>query len=110
MRDPTSRLDHAWALSVHQPWAWALATGVKPVENRVWWSNWRGPVLIQASKWWSPAEIGDALEWMKPLLEMEEMEPPSLDELFAQTGKIIAVQTVAGRDQSRPNGVRRSTT
>lgn len=36
-------------LAVRQPWAWALVTGAKDVENRSWTTDYRGPVIIQAS-------------------------------------------------------------
>jgi hypothetical protein len=46
------------AISIRQPWAWAIFHG-KPVENRNWWSAYRGPLLIHAAKkddidgaWW----------------------------------------------------------
>lgn len=39
------------ALSLKQPWAWFLFHG-KPVENRTWKTNFRGNVLIHASKTW----------------------------------------------------------
>ena len=46
------------AISLYQPWAWALFHG-KPVENRNWWTAFRGPLLIHAAKkydndgaWW----------------------------------------------------------
>jgi hypothetical protein len=37
------------ALSIRQPWAWAIIAGLKPVENRTWSTNYRGPVLVHAS-------------------------------------------------------------
>jgi len=37
-------------LSIMQPWAWLIAQGIKPVENRGWMSSYRGPLLIHASK------------------------------------------------------------
>ena len=37
-------------LSVRQPWAWAIVEGLKPLENRSRVFNYRGPLLIQASK------------------------------------------------------------
>ena len=43
------------ALSVRAPWWWAILHG-KPVENRDWQTNYRGEVLLHASKWWN---IGD---------------------------------------------------
>ena len=36
-------------LSVRQPWAWAIVSGLKPVENRSWSTRYRGTVLIHAS-------------------------------------------------------------
>jgi len=38
------------ALSIRQPYAWAIVQGHKPVENRTWWTTFRGPVLIHAGK------------------------------------------------------------
>jgi len=37
------------ALSVRQPWAWAIARGYKPVLNRPSFTGYRGPVAIYAS-------------------------------------------------------------
>lgn len=37
------------ALSVRQPWAWAIARGHKAVENRSWATAHRGHLLIHAS-------------------------------------------------------------
>jgi hypothetical protein len=37
------------ALSIRQPWAWAIVAGHKDVENRTWTTRYRGPLLIHAS-------------------------------------------------------------
>jgi len=37
------------ALSIRQPWAHAILHLIKDVENRPWRTNFRGPLLIQAS-------------------------------------------------------------
>lgn len=37
-------------LSVRQPWAWALIHGGKDVENRNWYTSYRGPLAIHAGK------------------------------------------------------------
>ncbi|MFG1255929.1 ASCH domain-containing protein [Xanthobacter flavus] len=37
------------ALSIRQPWAWCILHG-KPVENRNWWTSYRGPLGIHAAK------------------------------------------------------------
>lgn len=36
-------------ISVKQPWAWAIASGLKLVENRSWRTHYRGPLAIHAS-------------------------------------------------------------
>ena len=36
------------ALSVHQPWAWLIVSGIKDIENRKNRTHHRGPLLIHA--------------------------------------------------------------
>jgi hypothetical protein len=38
------------ALSIHQPWAWLIVNGYKDVENRKWWTDFRGQFLVHAGK------------------------------------------------------------
>lgn len=38
------------ALSIQQPWAWAIIHAGKDVENRTWPTQFRGRVLIHAGK------------------------------------------------------------
>ena len=38
------------ALSIKQPWAWAILCAGKDIENRSWYTNFRGRVLIHAGK------------------------------------------------------------
>jgi hypothetical protein len=38
------------ALSVRQPWAWAIIHGGKRFENRTWRTDHRGPLLIHAAR------------------------------------------------------------
>jgi hypothetical protein len=38
------------ALTVCQPWAWAIIHGPKRVENRTWPTSYRGPLAIHAGK------------------------------------------------------------
>lgn len=40
------------ALSIRQPFAWAIVHCGKDVENRTWETLFRGPVLIHAGKTW----------------------------------------------------------
>lgn len=37
-------------LSIQHPWAWFIVNGYKDIENRSWYTNYRGPVLIHAGK------------------------------------------------------------
>lgn len=48
------------ALSIRQPWAWAILHTGKSVENRDWYTEYRGRVLLHASKGCTRAEYGDA--------------------------------------------------
>lgn len=38
------------AISIRQPWASLIVAGVKDIENRSWPTNYRGKVLVHASK------------------------------------------------------------
>jgi len=38
------------ALTICQPWAWAVMEGIKRYENRVWDTRYRGPLVIHAGK------------------------------------------------------------
>lgn len=38
------------AISLWQPWATAIAVGVKTIETRGWWTAHRGPLAIHAAK------------------------------------------------------------
>jgi activating signal cointegrator 1 len=44
------------AVSLWQPWASAMALGLKTVETRHWRTNVRGPVAIHAAKRWTREE------------------------------------------------------
>lgn len=46
-------------LSIRQPWAWLIVHGHKDVENREWATDYRGPLLIHASKTAGKAEYVD---------------------------------------------------
>jgi hypothetical protein len=50
-------------LSVRQPWAWLIIHAGKDIENRDWYTGFRGRVLIHASKGMTRAEYDDAM-WM----------------------------------------------
>ena len=70
------------ALSIRQPWAWLILHAGKDVENRDWPTNFRGRMLIHASKTCTKAEYEDAIEFM----EMRRLDHlgvsfPAIDQL-----------------------------
>lgn len=59
------------ALTVLQPWAWAIIHGPKRIENRTWFTRYRGPLAIHAGV--SHARLGDEgelLPGMPPYCEL----------------------------------------
>jgi len=74
-------------LSVRQPWAWAIARGRKPVENRDWAPSYRGQLAIYASM------RVDRLAAEEPSLWCAWWDP---DDPVAAIGGIVAVVTLAG--------------
>lgn len=76
------------ALSIRQPWAWLILNAGKDIENRDWHTNFRGRVLIHASKSCTKAEYADAVDF----LEVRKLDHlgiafPSIDQL--QRGGIV---------------------
>jgi hypothetical protein len=53
------------ALSIHQPWAWAILHAGKNVENRGWATKYRGPLLIHASKTRLSYDREAQIDWQK---------------------------------------------
>lgn len=48
------------ALSIRQPWAWAIINAGKDIENRSWRTKYRGPVCIHAAKGMTLGEWDEA--------------------------------------------------
>ena len=51
------------ALSIRQPWAWAIIAGYKTIENRTWQTSYRGPLLIHAGKTLRPNDYDRMLQF-----------------------------------------------
>jgi len=49
-------------IAVRQPWAHLIVAGIKPVENRTWLINYRGPLAILASRQRAARSIEDIEE------------------------------------------------
>lgn len=56
-----------YALTVKQPWAHLICHGYKSIENRSWNTNYRGPLLIHASKLVDYAGLGRATSLAKSI-------------------------------------------
>ena len=72
------------ALSLWQPWASAMALGLKSIETRGWSSAYRGPLAIHAAKRWTREER-EFLEDMRDLGRFPQ------DEHHLPFGAIVAV-------------------
>ncbi|WP_088348939.1 MULTISPECIES: ASCH domain-containing protein [Rhodomicrobium] len=65
-----------YALSVRQPWAWAILHAGKDIENRDWHTNLRGPFLIHAAKGMSRVEYADFIVFYDNVIRPEAPELP----------------------------------
>ncbi len=78
------------ALTIKQPWAWAILRAGKDIENRSWATTYRGPLLIHSSKSVSRAEFERAAEFIRSL----GVEVPSFAELQSQMGMVLGSATL----------------
>ncbi|MBU7585186.1 MAG: ASCH domain-containing protein [Nostoc sp. TH1S01] len=76
------------AITVRQPWAWAIIYANKDIENRGWAIHYRGDILIHAAKGCTKKEYHSALEFCQSL----GVSLPELNSL--SRGQIIGVVTV----------------
>ncbi len=91
------------ALSVKQPWAWAIFHG-KDVENRTWTTNYRGPLLIHASKAFDEAGYDWLLENVlcntHINLTIEDLPAKKDFQMGGIVGKVELVKMVRSKDYS----------
>lgn len=80
------------ALSIRQPWAWLIVNGFKDIENRSWYTRYRGAFLVHAAKGMTRAEYKLAAD------HAFEIDPdiflPDFEEL--QRGGIVGFVTATG--------------
>jgi len=85
------------ALTIHQPWAWFIAKGYKPIENRSWRppqslvGNW---LAIHAGKKWDIAEVASNTSFAH--VNCRAPLPSSIGAMGDQCGSILAVARVTG--------------
>lgn len=56
------------ALSIRQPWAWAIINAGKDIENRDWSTRFRGLVCIHAAKGMTKAEFAGFIDLARAYL------------------------------------------
>lgn len=64
------------AISLWQPWASAMALGLKKIETRHWWTSHRGWTAIHAAKRWQRDEREISAEFADLYGKPELREPP----------------------------------
>lgn len=92
-----------YALTIHQPWAWAIGAGHKLVENRDWLPNWRllkdGDDLAIHAAVKEPTRIDlQAMSLAARQCGVETVPGIDSDELGIRwgRGRLVAVVTFAG--------------
>ena len=80
------------AISIRQPWAWLIVNGYKDIENRVWSTNVRGPVLIHAGQSKSDT-TAEALAYFKRKYNVADL-PNDFE-----TGGIVGLAEITGSVQ-----------
>jgi hypothetical protein len=79
------------ALSIRQPWASLIVYAGKNVENREWKTNYRGPILIHASKGMTKAEKENAFE----CAEFDcDVSPALLASMPMERGAVIGIAKI----------------
>lgn len=74
------------ALSVRQPWAWAIIHAGKDIENRTWATNYRGPLAIHAGKTCTLDDWEDGVYLIK---KMTGKKPPPQESSRMVRGAVI---------------------
>lgn len=82
------------ALTIKQPWAWAIAAGHKDIENRSWGTDYRGPLAIHAGKEWDTESIPIVQSVLEDLGVIKPGERVGDRHLLA-TGAVVAVVDLA---------------
>lgn len=85
------------ALSFIQPWAWLIVHGHKDVENRTWFSQYEGPLLVHASKgmtraqYAAAAEVVDSINRTRPPEAAIALPPSSAIDRGGIVGRVTMV-------------------
>lgn len=80
------------AITIRQPWAWAILHAGKTIENRDWRTRVRGRVAIHAAKGCTSSEYWDAHIFMRRILGyagLVELKFPGLNTGTLPLGAIV---------------------
>lgn len=86
------------AITVRQPYAWAIARGHKPIENRTWTTPYRGPLAIHAAMRWDD-DGGGALLFCRDHIRAQGGTYPrnlASDAPYSDRGCVVAVVDLVG--------------
>jgi len=96
------------ALTIHQPWAWAIAAGLKLVENRSWLPSWKrlkegDDLAIHAGQHIPQRDELARVRECARAMGRESEVPSSSSTWFhpAYLGRVIAVVTFVGIARAR---------
>lgn len=81
------------ALSIRQPWAWAILHAGKRIENRTWKTFHRGEILIHAGKGITNDEYRDFALWYRQTFR-DAIEVPPLEQM--ERGGIVGKARIVG--------------
>ena len=84
------------ALSVRQPWAWALLYGGKTIENRKWPTRHRGRIWIHAPERENRDAIEEAVHLVTQSLKCNDRQAIEHYREHAQRGAILGSMTLTG--------------
>lgn len=82
------------ALSIRQPWPWAILFASKSVENRDWRTTYRGRILLHASKGCTREEYDEARAFFVGRVGLDIGSIPRLEDL--PRGAIVGAVTLSG--------------
>jgi len=94
------------ALSIRQPWAWAILHAGKDIENRSWESLRRGPICIHAAKGLTKREFDGFVDLARAMTRVgtwpKDVWVPEMKDLAR--GGIIGVADLVGcvRESASP--------
>ena len=82
------------AISIRQPWAWAIINAGKDIENRDWKTKFRGPVCIHAAKVMTSDDWHAGMECMEWRFIPSKACPPPKSRLLLKGGIIGVAEIV----------------